>query len=133
MTLNLRKMNFELLPNELLLNIFQYFTGIDLVRAFYDLSNRFNDLVSIYFRDHGLDFQSMSKRDFEIICQQYLSLLLVDIVLLRLSDDDGTPQQIDHFLSYGFTLNQFARLQSLSLCHLHPLKQLEKFSVNYLI
>ncbi|CAF3331041.1 unnamed protein product [Rotaria socialis] len=37
------------------------------------------------------------------------------IVALRLSDDHDTPHQIGLFFSHGFTLHQFAHLQSLTL------------------
>ncbi|CAF1504007.1 unnamed protein product [Adineta steineri] len=119
-------MNFECLPNELLLDILKYLTGIDLFRVFHGLNKRFNDLLSLHFQHYGLDFQPISKQDFEIICKQYLLSMVHEITSLRLSDDDDTPQQTTLFLSYGFTLNQFTHLQSLSLCHLRSDEIIDK-------
>ena len=64
------------------------------MRGFYGLNNRFNNILSLHFEDDGLDFQSIFKQDFEIICHKYLLSLVNKIVSFRFSDDDNTPQQI---------------------------------------
>ncbi|CAF4351465.1 unnamed protein product, partial [Adineta steineri] len=54
-----------------------------------------------------------------IICKKYLPLFNHQILSLRLSDDDNTPQQISLFLSYGLQLQRFTHLQTISLSHIH--------------
>ena len=111
-------MSFELLANELLLDIFEYLPAIQLLRAFHRLNIRFDNLIFTHFRKYRLDFRSASKEDFDIICQVNLPLITDQIVSLGLSDDDEIPQQIYLFRSYGWDLNQFPRLRSLSLEHI---------------
>ncbi|CAF1261568.1 unnamed protein product [Rotaria sordida] len=112
-------MNLESLSNELLLDLFEYISVIHLLRAFRGLNARFDALLFTHFEIYGhLDFQSVSKHDFDIVCQQHLPSIIDRIISLRLSDDDDTPQQIDIFISYGFTLRQFLQLQTLSLYYL---------------
>jgi hypothetical protein len=108
-------MGLEALANELLLDLFEYLNSASLLRAFYGLNDRLNGLLIVYFRDHYLDFKSMSKCDFDLVCRDYLLLIGDHIRSVRLSDDDDTPQQIDRFRSYGLKLCHFTRLQTLSL------------------
>ncbi|CAF4848721.1 unnamed protein product [Rotaria sp. Silwood1] len=109
-------MSLELLPNELLLNLFQYFNITHLFRAFYGLNIHFNKLLFFHFQVRGyFNFESISKTHFDIICQQYLRTLIDHVISIRLSDNNGTPQQINHFLSYGFLFHQFTYLKFLSL------------------
>jgi hypothetical protein len=112
-------MNLESLANELLFNLFQYFNITHLFRAFYGLNNRLNKLLFVHMQFHShLSFESISKTDFDIICQDYLPTLIDRIISLRFSDDDETPEQINYFLSYGFQFHQFTHLKSLSLSHI---------------
>ncbi|CAF2737583.1 unnamed protein product [Rotaria sp. Silwood2] len=112
-------MNLESLSNELLLDLFEYLSVVHLLRAFRGLNVRFDTLLCTHFQVYGhLNFQSVSKHDFDIVCQQHLPSVIDRIISLRLSDDDDTPQQIDIFISYGFSLRQFIQLQTLSLYHL---------------
>ncbi|CAF0838952.1 unnamed protein product [Rotaria sordida] len=119
-------MNLESLANELLLNLFEYFASVHLLQIFYNLNIRFNNLIFRHFQRHSLHFQSISKYDFDIVCQKYLPSITDQIVSLRLSDDDDTPQQIDLFFSYGLSFNQFSHLQSLSIYHVYSLNSTEK-------
>ncbi|CAF1056747.1 unnamed protein product [Rotaria sordida] len=111
-------MNFEQLVNELLLNIFKYLKSIHLLQAFSNLNSRFNNLLIIHFQTHGLDFRSISKHDFNIVCQQNLPWIANRITALRLSDNDDTPNQINLFLSKFLNFRQFVQLKRLSLYHL---------------
>jgi len=86
-------MKLELLANKLLLDLFKYSNGIHLFRAFHGLNSRFNNLLLTYFRFYAFEFQSVSKTDFDIICQEHVAPLADRIMLLCLSDDDETPQQ----------------------------------------
>ncbi|CAF3833672.1 unnamed protein product [Rotaria sp. Silwood1] len=79
------------------------------------LNSRFNKLVFIHFRHYRLNFQSISKYDFEYVCEHYFPLIVDRIISLYLSDNDETPHLPELFLSYGYTLDQFIYLQSLSL------------------
>jgi hypothetical protein len=56
-------MKLESLPNEIFLELFEYFYG---------LNSRFNFLLYKQFRFYCLVFKSLSKRNFDMICQQHL-------------------------------------------------------------
>ncbi|CAF3340462.1 unnamed protein product [Rotaria sp. Silwood2] len=122
-------MNFEQLANELFLDLFEYLTSAHLLHAFSDLNYRFNTLLIIHFRSHGLDFRSVSKFHFDGICRKHLPSMIDRIIALRLSDDHDTPDQIDLFFSYGFTLHQFVHLQSLTLYHLQSNQTIRRIVV----
>ncbi|CAF2115131.1 unnamed protein product [Rotaria magnacalcarata] len=119
-------MNLEQLSNELLLNLFEYLQSVHLLRAFYQLNSRFNGLIITHFQNHGLDFQSIPKNDFNTICQQNLPLIADHITALRLSDDDDTPEEIDIFLSNPRAFHRFTQLKSLSLYHISSIETLKK-------
>ncbi|CAF1298591.1 unnamed protein product [Rotaria sordida] len=119
-------MNLELLPNEMFLTLFEYFNGIDLFRAFYNLNYRFNNLLYKQFRFYCFKFQSISKRNFDMICQQHLPFIADRIITLHLSNSYDTPNQINLFRSYISSFNQFTRLQSLKLFHLNSHQTLLK-------
>ena len=112
------EMHLESLANEVLLDIFESLSVVDLLYGFYALNSRLNRLISEHLRSFGLDFRSISQSKFNQICRQSLPRIIDDVRFLRLSNDDETPQQIDLFLQYGFSLRQFSQLQSLSLCDL---------------
>ena len=80
-------MNLEFLPNEILLDLFEYLNGTDLLRAFYDHNSRFNLLLYKQFQSYRFDLLSYSKHQFDIICKQYLPFISnrVSILLLFLT------------------------------------------------
>ncbi|CAF1009975.1 unnamed protein product [Rotaria sp. Silwood1] len=119
-------MSFELLPNEILLDVFIYFNGVELLRTFYGLNSRLNFLLHDRFLSCSFKFNSVSKRDFDMICQQYLSSMAAYIITLDLTDDEETPTQIKQFLSYIPSFEQFTQLQSLSLFYLRSYPTLMK-------
>jgi len=121
-----KHMNFERLPIEILFNLFDYFRIYHLFQLFYNLNSRFNTILFDYSRKSHLDFQSISKTNFDLLCQNYLPLFSNQIHSLRLSDDDETPQQTILFLSYGFHLHQFVHLQSITLSNFHSSYILDK-------
>ena len=108
----------ENLPNELFLDLFKYFDSISLIYAFCGLNSRFNNLLFIYLQSHSLDFQSVSKHQFDTISQQHIRSLANQIISLHLSNHDETPN-IAQYFSRAFTLKQFNHLQSLSLCNIN--------------
>ncbi|CAF4071248.1 unnamed protein product [Adineta steineri] len=93
-------MNLELLPNEILLDIFQYLHGVDLLRAFYDLNYRFNFLLHNQYRPYCFNFDFLSKRTFDMICQQHLTFIADRTTTLTLSNGENTPEQIHLFFKY---------------------------------
>jgi hypothetical protein len=108
-------MSLELLPNEILLDLFDYFYGIDLLRIFFDLNSRFNFLLYKQFRSYYFKFQSMSKCNFDMICQQHLPFITDQVISLQLCDCTETPGQINLFFSYISSLTQFTHLRSIAL------------------
>jgi hypothetical protein len=114
-------MYFESLANELILDIFEYFNSIQLLYTFHGLNNRINELLQLYFQTFPLDFRSVSKQDFDIICQKTLPLITDHITSIHLSNDDDTPDEPNLFFSYGFHFQQFPKLQSISLYHIHSM------------
>ncbi|CAF1159664.1 unnamed protein product [Adineta ricciae] len=107
----------ECLPNELFLELFDYFDGIDLLHLFFGLNSRFNHLLYEQVQHYRFKFTSASKRRFDIICQQHLPFIACRTTTLLLSNHDDTPEQIDFFLSYVPSWKSFTDLQSLSLAH----------------
>ncbi|CAF3986983.1 unnamed protein product [Rotaria sordida] len=118
-------MNLESLANELLIDLFEFLSSVHLLNAFHDLNSRIDSLLLIHFRTHGLDFRSILKHDFLIICR-HLSIVANQIHSLYLSEKDDTPGQIYQFYSYDFTLHHFTSLQSLLIYHLHSDDKMNK-------
>ncbi|CAF1496076.1 unnamed protein product, partial [Rotaria sp. Silwood1] len=119
-------MNLELLPNEFLLDLFEYLNSIDLLRVFYGLNSRFNLLLYKQFRAYRFKFDCMSKSKFDAIYQQHLPFIANRVLTLHLSDYRNISRQINHFLSYIPSFNHFTQLQSLTLYNLHPYETLLK-------
>lgn len=119
-------MSLEIFSNELFLDIFDYLSTIDLIKSFYNLNTHINNLLFLHLKIHSLNFQSSSKSDFDLICQKYLPSILNHIKILRLSDDDDTPNQIDLFFSYNLSLSKFSYLQSLTIYQISSIKSLTK-------
>jgi hypothetical protein len=122
-------MSLELLSNELLLDLFEFLTVIDLLHAFHGLNARFDTLLLVNFRAYHLDFRSISKTAFDMVCRDHLLSIADQIISLRLSDDDDTPQQCDLFLDRGFHLRRFIHLRSISLCYLRSEQTMNKFMI----
>ncbi|UJR17362.1 hypothetical protein I4U23_004257 [Adineta vaga] len=111
-------MKLESLPNDLLLEIFDYLDSIDLFRIFPHLNARFNQLIEYYSRNYHFNFQSITKNDMDLICQETFRKNLWKIYSLTLSDDDDTPYQTNEFFSYKFHFYRLVSLRSLSLHHI---------------
>ncbi|CAM4766657.1 unnamed protein product [Rotaria magnacalcarata] len=118
-------MQFESLSNELLLDLFEFFDGVHLFGAFYGLNNCFNTLLLVHCLQYHFDFQLLSKRKFDLICQEYLPSIIDRVTSIRLSDSDETPNLVDRFLiTYGFNFTQFTHLYSLSLIQVGSLEKI---------
>jgi hypothetical protein len=122
-------MKLEGLANELLLDLFELLDAIHLLRAFYGLNSRFNTLLFTHFRAYHLDFRSISKHNFNIICQQYLPIIINRVITLHLSNENETPNLLQLFLSYNFTFNQFNHLQKLSLYYMSSFDTLNQILI----
>ena len=107
-------MNFERLPNELHFGIFGYFHAIDLFRAFYGLNEHFNQML-LQIPSQHLDFRDASRVQFADFCHRHLPLILSTVHSLHISGASATPGLADIFLAYGFTLDRFTQLRSLTL------------------
>ena len=119
-------MSLELLPNEILLDTFSYFTGVELLRTFYALNSRLNSVLHEQFYVSSFKFDSISKHDFDIICQQHLLQIAKYMTVLQLSDHEQTPTAIQLFLSSIQSFHMFKQLKSLSFSHL---RSYESFSI----
>ncbi|CAF1458291.1 unnamed protein product [Rotaria sordida] len=108
-------MNFETLPNEIILNVFNYLRGSDLFRAFYGLNSHLNDLLYDPSLFYHFNFRSISKHEFDIIFQQHFPFIADRIITIYLSNNSNTPQEINLFLSYINSFQQLRQLRSLYL------------------
>ena len=64
-------MKLEFLPNEILLNCFEYLNAPDIFHCFNQLNNRFHSVIrNIPLR---LNFQQFKKTSFDKVCQIILS------------------------------------------------------------
>ncbi|CAF4821371.1 unnamed protein product [Rotaria socialis] len=89
-------MELESLPNEILLDLFEYFSIIQLLRDFNGLNFRLNQLLFVHASVYHLDFRSICRDDCKILCHQHLQAIIDRASSLRLSDDnDDNPQQIN--------------------------------------
>jgi hypothetical protein len=107
-------MKFEILPNEIMIKIFQHFSAFDLFNAFAELNFRFQQLI--YNIPLSLDFQHINKIVFDQFCKRILLNpdMKSRIYSLQLSNAWDTSGQINAFLSL-FSLEEFSELRSLTL------------------
>ncbi len=82
-------MSLELLANELLFDLFDYLSSVDLFHSFNGLNSRFDSLMIEYFRNNkSIDFRLIFKEDLNLIRRRYLPLFINEITSICLSDDD---------------------------------------------
>jgi hypothetical protein len=109
------RMNFEFLPNDILFEVFEYFNGVDLLRAFLGLNYRFNYLIYEEFQTYRFDFTSISEYDFGLICQYHLPCIADRIISLTFFDNDDAREKVNLFFSYVPSFNIFTHLRALSI------------------
>ena len=97
------------LPVELLQTIFQYMTSCDIFWAFHSISPYVNTVVEDV-RLGKLDFHSVSKQCFDLVCDH---VNVERLLSLTLSEDTDTPGQIELFFS-RFSLREMNHLRSLT-------------------
>ena len=111
-------MNFERLPNELLLSIFDYLNGFDLLRIFIDLNARFHALLFQQHVSYCFDLKRVRKHQFDLVCQQYLPRVRTQTIALKLDESIFTVGAVNlFFYSYVPSLSSFTRLRSLSIVY----------------
>ena len=107
-------MKFELLPNEMIIECFEYLNGQDIFYSFDRLNSRFDKIIrSVWLH---LDFEHVKKSLFDQVCRKMLlnPEMKKQILSLQLSDDRDTCGKIQAFLSL-FSLDEFRHLRFLSL------------------
>ena len=106
-------MKFELLPNEIIINCFEYLNVPDLFNAFHGLSYRFQRLITNI--PLSLNFQHVKRTTFDQFCKKMLSNPEIknQIYSLQLSHEISTCGRINTFLSL-FSLGEFSHLRSLT-------------------
>jgi hypothetical protein len=75
----------EILPNEIFIEIFQYFDARDLYRAFYNLNSRFNTLLQS-LNNLCLTVGTIESNDFKIFASHVYALKLTGDVNINLND-----------------------------------------------
>ena len=103
------------MPNEILLDLFDYLDDIDLFRGFYGLNSRFDYLIHDQGRAYRLKFRSVSRCTFDMICQEHLSLIADRVFALCLADGKEAPEQINRFCSYLPSFSPLIQLRSLTI------------------
>lgn len=112
-------MNFESIPNEVLLELFDYFDDVELLRSFDSLNSRFNDLLYNQWRFHRLNFKSVIRHTFEMICRRHLPLIAERLIALSLSAGKENPHQIRYFCSLFPSFSPLTQLRSLTIFNIH--------------
>jgi hypothetical protein len=104
---------FDLLPVEILHILFSYFLAHEILFSISNVSDHV-DAILLAYSSYRLNFKSIPKLNFDLICHQ----IKPDQVLsLTLSDSSATPGQSELFL-FRFRIEQFIRLQSLTLFYI---------------
>ncbi|CAF3991432.1 unnamed protein product [Rotaria magnacalcarata] len=119
------------LPIEILHILFSYFLAHEIFYSFLNI-NSYLDAAIVSYPSYQLNFQSISKYYFDLVCQH---ISPKRVIAITLSDDNDTCGQSEIFLS-RFQIDQFVKLRSLTLLrielkslksinlHLHKLDQL---------
>lgn len=101
---------FELIPNEVLLETFEYLSPHDIFQAFYFLNDRYNQfLLSLQLR---IDLIDVSKKNYDFHNYLLFSVVPHRIVSLRCED-------LFDRLIYQIRLSQFIALKYLTITQLH--------------
>jgi len=116
---------FECLANELLFDLFDYFSSVDLFHVFNGLNSRFDSLLIEYYQNNKhLDFRLILKEDLNLIRRRYLPLFINEIRSIYLSNDDTNPHEIDFFLSRLYPLHRFINLESITLFNIYSIDKI---------
>ncbi|CAF4461561.1 unnamed protein product [Rotaria sp. Silwood2] len=120
-------MSLEKLANELLFDIFEYLSIVDLFHGFHGLNCRIDNIIIEYIRNSKhIDFRLILKEDLNIFRRRYLSLFINDIKSIYLSDNDTNPHEIDIFISRLYPLYRFVNLQSISFFNIYSIEKINR-------
>lgn len=111
-----RTTKLEALPNELLLNLFEYLSAIHLLCAFGGLNSHFESLLFAHISNCHLDFRLVSKRDSQLIFRRYLPLIRHRITSIRLSDTDYSLKHTSLLPSEWSHMHNLTHLKLIN-CH----------------
>ncbi|CAF1589180.1 unnamed protein product, partial [Didymodactylos carnosus] len=111
---------FEQLPNEIIVETFDYLEGTDLLFAFNNINYRTNKLLQSYYR-YRFNFQHIKKSKFDRILQQQKQQQIKSeqIQSLTLVEGDDTCGQLTLLLSLSLIEYYYEHLQSLSLYYMN--------------
>ncbi|CAF1523937.1 unnamed protein product [Adineta ricciae] len=116
------KNNFTLLPNELLLNIFEYLSSWDLVRAFDQHSLQFGPPVTYCLVKRGMDLSNIQSSDVHLlpsclsfIKKQYLNICVNEQRLCLLLTYVPMPRTLICFLDMSLEKSFFFQMLPASL------------------
>lgn len=98
------------LPIEIIQKIFCYLSAHEILQAFSNLNSFFDGILSTY-PYYRLNFKSISRANFDFVCEHIMPNQVVSLVL---SDLEDTPGQAKLFFSH-FQLADFTRLQMVKL------------------
>jgi hypothetical protein len=105
----------DILPVELIHHLLNYFLAHEILYTFTNVSS-YIDNVLLNYSNYCVNFKSVTRKEFESVCQR---IKPNQVVSLTLSDDEDTPGQVQLFLSH-FQINQFTRLRSFRLVEVGP-------------
>lgn len=103
------------LPVELIHHLLSYFSAHEIFCTFINVTS-YIDAVLIAYSNYKVNFKSITRNNFDLVCQH---IIPDQVIALTLPDDADTPGLIELFLS-RFQINQFTRLQSLRLIEIGP-------------
>lgn len=109
-----KKMHLDFLPNEVFLDLFDYFDGIELLRIFFNLNLRFNLLLCEQHRFYHLNFRLQSKYNLDLLCKKHLPFIAKQLCALQCSDEFECSRKLKYFLSHIKSMKQFTHLRSIT-------------------
>ncbi|CAF1076733.1 unnamed protein product [Adineta steineri] len=104
---------FDRLPAEILHDLFAYFWSHEIIFTFSNISDHV-DAVLLAYNTYQLNFRSIQKDHFDLICKRIRSEQIISLVL---SDENDTPAQSELFFS-RLQIEQFTQLQTLTLINI---------------
>ncbi|CAF1310268.1 unnamed protein product [Rotaria sordida] len=102
-------------PVELIHELLSYFSAGEIFYTFTNISSYIDNVLFTYSK-YRVDFKSITKREFDIVCQQIIPNQVISLILC---DNENTPGQMELFLS-RFQIDQFTCLRSLTLIDIGP-------------
>lgn len=103
----------NVLPKEILYNIFDFLWAHDILYAFLNINDQFNTVLSAY-QDYNVNFKSILKWQFDLVCSVVQPNQIKSLVL---SDNNESPNQSTLFLS-RFSIEQLVNLRALTLSNI---------------